>query len=95
MGQFVDFINTGDLELGKSIISHEVIFYAPTSPELMKGFDGYSCVLDMMRGAMPDVHWTVEEMIAEGDKVMVSPDKSSYGNTSHRKGNQGNRNEYL
>lgn len=37
----------------------------------MKGFEGYTRVLEMMRRAMPDVHWTVEEMIAEGDKVMV------------------------
>ena len=71
MNQFVEFINTGNLELGKSIISPEVIFYAPTSSEPMKGFQGYTQVLDMMRGAMPDVHWNVEEMIAEGDKVMV------------------------
>lgn len=71
MSQFVEFINTGNLELGKSIISPEVIFYAPTSPEPMKGFEGYTQVLDMMRGAMPDIHWDVEEMIAEGDKVMV------------------------
>lgn len=71
MNQFVEFINTGNLELGKSIISPDVIFYAPTSPEPMTGFEGYTQVLDMMRGAMPDVHWNVEEMIAEGDKVMV------------------------
>lgn len=25
----------------------------------------------MMRGAMPDVKWTPEEMIADGDKIMV------------------------
>ncbi len=25
----------------------------------------------MMRGAMPDVRWLVEECIAEGDKVMI------------------------
>ena len=37
----------------------------------MKGFEGYTRVLDMMRGAMPDVHWIVEEMIADGDKVMI------------------------
>ncbi len=37
----------------------------------MTGLEGYAAVLDMMRGAMPDVHWTVEETIAEGDKVMI------------------------
>ncbi len=71
MEQFVRFINTGDNRLGETIISPDVVFYAPTSPEPMHGFKGYADVLNMMRGAMPDVKWTVEEIIAEGDKVMV------------------------
>lgn len=71
MEQFVRFINTGDRAVGEAIISPEVIFYAPTSPEPLRGFDGYIAVLDMMRGAMPDVRWEAEEFIAEGDKVMI------------------------
>ena len=38
--QFLQFINTGDATIGKPIISDDVIFYAPTSPEPMKGFEG-------------------------------------------------------
>lgn len=71
MELFVRFINTGDSSLGETIISPDVVFYAPTSPEPMHGFKGYTDVLNMMRGAMPDVKWTVEEVIAEGDKVMI------------------------
>lgn len=71
MDKFIRFINTGDIALGQSIISPDVVFYAPTSPEPMRGFQGYTAVLDMMRGAMPDVSWKAEEFIAEGDKVMV------------------------
>ena len=37
--QFLQFINTGDAAIGKPIISDDVIFYAPTSPEPMKGFE--------------------------------------------------------
>lgn len=71
MKKFIHFINTDDIELGKSIISPDVIFYAPTSDEPMHGFQGYVTILDMMRGAMPDVQWKAEETIAEGNKVMV------------------------
>ena len=71
MERFVEFINTGNMEIGREIIAPNVIFYAPTSPEPMTGLEGYAAVLNMMRGAMPDVHWTVEETIAEGDKVMI------------------------
>lgn len=71
MDKFIRFINTGDLDLGRSIISPDVVFYAPTSPEPMYGFQGYTAVLDMMRGAMPDVSWKAEEFIADDNKVMV------------------------
>lgn len=57
--------------MGEAIIAPEVIFYAPTSPEPLHGFEGYMDVLRMMRGAMPDVQWKAEEVIAEGDKVMI------------------------
>lgn len=71
MDQFIRFINTGDIELGKSVISPDVVFHAPTSPQPLHGFEGYVAVLDMMRGAMPDVTWKAEETIAENNKVMV------------------------
>ena len=71
MDKFIRFINTGDLDLGKSISSQDVVFYAPTSPEPMPGFQGYTTVLDMMRDAMPDVNWKAEEFIADDNKVMV------------------------
>ena len=69
--QFLQFINTGDPVIGKPIISDDVIFYAPTSPEPMKGFESYMGVLAMMRGAMPDIQWKIEETISEGDKILV------------------------
>ena len=69
--QFLEFINTGNPAIGKPIIADDVIFYAPTSPEPMKGFDGYMGVLAMMRGAMPDIKWMIEETISEDEKILV------------------------
>ena len=57
----LSFLNTGDRSIGETIIAPEVIFYAPTSPEPLHGFEGYMDVLRMMRGAMPDVQWNAEE----------------------------------
>lgn len=71
MDKFIRFINTGDITLGQSIISPDVVFYAPTSPQPMHGFQGYTAILDMMRGTMPDVSWKAEEFIADDNKVMV------------------------
>ena len=69
--RFLQFINTGDKDIAEEIISPDVIFYAPTSPEPMHGLKGYMDVLEMMRGAMPDVKWTIEEVIAEGNKMFI------------------------
>ncbi len=71
MEQFIRFINTKDYSLGKTIVSPDVIFHAPTSTEPLNGFDGYKQILEMMHCAMPDVKWTAEEMIEEGNKIMV------------------------
>jgi hypothetical protein len=35
----------------------------------MRGPAGYLAIIRMMRGGFPDFHWTLEEMVAEGDKV--------------------------
>ncbi len=71
MEQFVRFINTGDPAIGEPIIAQDVVFYAPTSPKPMHGFQSYMAVLTMMRGAMPDVQWKAEEFIAEDNRIMV------------------------
>lgn len=35
----------------------------------MRGPVGYLTIIAMMRGGFPDIQWTLEEMVAEGDKV--------------------------
>jgi steroid delta-isomerase-like uncharacterized protein len=71
MERFVDFINTADIEIGKEVLSDEAIFYAPVSPEPLRGYEGYMTIINMMRSGLPDVQWKAEEMIAEGANVVV------------------------
>ena len=35
----------------------------------MQGPAGYLTIIGMVRGGFPDIQWTLEDMIAEGDKV--------------------------
>jgi steroid delta-isomerase-like uncharacterized protein len=35
----------------------------------MRGPVGYLAIIGMMRSGFPDVQWTLEEMVAENDKV--------------------------
>jgi steroid delta-isomerase-like uncharacterized protein len=69
MHRFVEFINTANEKLAAELISPNAVFYVPGRPDPMRGPDGYLVVIAMMRGGFPDIQWTLEEMIAEDDKV--------------------------
>jgi steroid delta-isomerase-like uncharacterized protein len=38
-------------------------------PEPLRGPAGFLSIVEMMRGGFPDIQWTLEDMVAEGDKV--------------------------
>src|SRR5215208_1886052 len=69
MGRFTDFINTASEKLADELISPDAIFHVPGRAEPVQGPAGYLAIIGMMRGGFPDIQWTLEEMIAEGDKV--------------------------
>ena len=67
--QFVHFINTADENLAQQLISPVAKFYVPGQPEPLQGPKGYLTTIAMMRSGFPDIQWTLEEMIAEENKV--------------------------
>jgi len=69
MQRFTQFINTADPTLAEELISPEAIFHVPGQVEPMRGPAGYLAVIAMMRGGFPDIQWTIEELIAEEEKV--------------------------
>ena len=69
MHRFLEFINTASEKLAQELISPDAIFHVPGRPEPMRGPAGYLAIIGMMRGGFPDIQWTLEEMVAEGDKV--------------------------
>lgn len=69
MSRFVDFINTASEQLAKELISPDAIFHVPGRPEPVVGPAGYLEIIGMMRGGFPDIQWTLEELVAEGEKV--------------------------
>jgi len=69
MKRFTDFINTASADLGKELISPNAVFHVPGRPEPLQGPAGYLTIIGMMRGGFPDIQWTLEELIAEGDRV--------------------------
>jgi len=69
MGRFVEFINTASEKLSEELISPDAVFHVPGRSEPMRGPAGYLAIIGMMRGGFPDIQWTLEEVIAEGDMV--------------------------
>ena len=69
MEKFVEFINTASEALADELVAPECIFHVPGRAEPLRGPAGYLAVIAMMREGFPDVQWTLEEMVSEGDKV--------------------------
>jgi steroid delta-isomerase-like uncharacterized protein len=69
MKQFLVFINTASEALATELISPDAIFHVAGRPEPLQGPSGYLALIGMMRGGFPDIQWTLEETIAEGDKI--------------------------
>lgn len=69
MRRFTEFINTADQKRGEELIAADAQFWVPGRPESMRGLAGYMNVLGMMRSGFSDVQWSLEETIAEGDKI--------------------------
>ena len=69
MKRFVEFINTADEHLAREVIAPDAAFDAPTHGEPLRGPDGYLELLALLRNGFPDIQWTLEDMVAERDKV--------------------------
>lgn len=69
MSRFLEFINSASEMLAKELISPAAIFHVPGRDEPVKGPQGYLEIIAMMRSGFPDIQWTLEEMIAEDDRV--------------------------
>ncbi|MBZ9973888.1 MULTISPECIES: ester cyclase [unclassified Mesorhizobium] len=69
MARFVEFINSADENLASELVSPNAIFHVPGRPEPMTGPAGYIAIVAMMRGGFSDIQWTLEEAIAEENKI--------------------------
>lgn len=65
-----DVFNKGKLEVADEIISPDYVFHQGPLGEF-KGPEGFKRMVTMARTAMPDIHYTIDDMIAEGDRVAV------------------------
>lgn len=65
-----EVINQNRMDRATDLVAEDFVELDPL-PGQRQGREGLKEVLGMMRAAFPDIHWAVEEMVAEGDKVVT------------------------
>lgn len=61
--------NTGNLDVFDEVTSSDHVLHDPTVPEDVVGVDGMKGFASAFLGAFPDLRFSIEEQIAEGDMV--------------------------
>jgi steroid delta-isomerase-like uncharacterized protein len=65
---FEEAFNKGNLEIVDEVIADSWVYHGAEGME-MKGRDGFKQFVTMYRTAFPDFNMTVDDLVAEGDKV--------------------------
>ncbi|MEO8550835.1 MAG: ester cyclase [Kofleriaceae bacterium] len=61
-----DYLNPNKLEGLSAIISDDLV-----NADGSRGAAGFGTVMSRLRGGFPDLHYTIEELVAEGDRVVA------------------------
>jgi steroid delta-isomerase-like uncharacterized protein len=62
-----EFWRTGDTDAFDEVLAPDFVYHQPMTPPDLEGFKQF---LPMFRAALPDMSYTVEDLIAGGDKVV-------------------------
>ena len=63
--------NQGNLASVDELMDTDYVHHDPSVPQPVKGVEAFKQFVTMYRSAFPDLHFTVEDEIAEGDKVVT------------------------
>jgi steroid delta-isomerase-like uncharacterized protein len=63
--------NKGNMAVADELIAADFVNHNVPSPEIPPGPEGVKQIFTMFRHAFPDFNVTVEDMVAEGDKVVA------------------------
>jgi steroid delta-isomerase-like uncharacterized protein len=66
-----DIFEGGNLELVDELFALDYVLHDPAVPEEVRGPEGMRRYVSMYRSAYPDTHFTVEDQISEGDRVVT------------------------
>ena len=66
---FKEIANGGNLACAEEIVHRDIVFHEMST--VIQGYDAYVKGIGNTRAAIPDLHLTLEDLIAEADQVMV------------------------
>lgn len=66
-----ELFNQGNLVIADEIVAPTYRRHDPGDPFAVEGPEGVKRLVSMLRAQMPDLHITIEDVIAEGDKVVT------------------------
>jgi steroid delta-isomerase-like uncharacterized protein len=68
---FEEAWNTGNVDVFEEVIAPDYVLHDPSVPEDVVGIDGIKGFASMFLGAFPDLRFSVEDQVAEGEKVVT------------------------
>jgi steroid delta-isomerase-like uncharacterized protein len=68
---FYEVFNKANMNTLEEICDPDFIFTLPTHSEPFRGVEGYKGLVNMLVGCFPDIHFAIEDMLAEGDMVLT------------------------
>lgn len=63
--------NAGNLGVFDEAIAPDYVLHDPSVPEDVVGIDGIKGFASAFLGAFPDLHFSIEDQVAEGDRVVT------------------------
>jgi len=63
-----EFRNRGNLAVAEELLAADYVLHAGIGPDI-HGIEGCKQDMVMTRSAFPDLHMTIDDMVAEGDRV--------------------------
>lgn len=68
---FEEVVNNGNVAVADKLISTHYVSHYPTGYAFGGGPEDVKQIVTIVRTAFPDVHFTLEDMVSEGNKVVV------------------------
>jgi steroid delta-isomerase-like uncharacterized protein len=63
-------ISRGDTAVAAEIIHPDFVDHT-NPPGMQHGLEGHNAIVALFRGVFPDLEWRIDDLIAEGDKVVA------------------------